>query len=278
MGTLVDKARVELPSSYPSTRAFLFPRQQTFCQRAARTDALNLLSEKHILIVGTGGLGLPAAWALARAGVRSLGLVDPDSVELSNLPRQIIFGESDLGVPKVVAAARRLEALSPGLAIEPIPVSLDDANASEIISRFDFVIDATDNPATKFLINDVCVELGRPFVYGGVLGLSGQAMTVLPRRSACLRCLFEQPPDEAEVASCREAGIIGPVAGAIGEAQAAEALSFVNGRMPALAGNMLTLDGFNLGRIRLTPIAARIGCRCGAAESNAAAGTAATTS
>jgi adenylyltransferase/sulfurtransferase len=210
-----------------------------------------------------------------RAGIRSFGLIDPDSIELSNLPRQIIFGESDLGVPKVIAAARRLNIISPSLAIESIHASLDAANAPEIIARFDFVIDATDNPATKFLINDVCVELGRSFVYGGVLGLTGQAMTVMPRRGACLRCLFEEPPDEAEVASCREAGIIGPVAGAIGEAQAAEALSFVNGRMPALAGKMLALDGSITGRIRLTPIAARIGCRCGAAESNAAAGPAA---
>jgi molybdopterin/thiamine biosynthesis adenylyltransferase len=253
----------------------LIPRQQTFCKRAARTDALNVLSEKQILIVGAGGLGVPAALSLVRAGIRKFGLIDPDSIELSNLPRQIIFGESDAGVPKVIAAARRVNVISPGVAIESIHASLDAANASEIISRFDFVIDATDNPATKFLVNDVCVELGRSFVYGGVLGLTGQAMTVMPRRSACLRCLFEEPPDEAEVASCREAGIIGPVAGAIGEAQAAEALSFVNGRMPALAGKMLTLDGSNPGRIRLTPIAARIGCRCGAAESNAAAGPAA---
>jgi molybdopterin/thiamine biosynthesis adenylyltransferase len=234
-----------------------------------------VLSEKQILIVGAGGLGVPAALSLVRAGIRQFGLIDPDSIELSNLPRQIIFGESDIGVPKVVAAARRLKVISPGLAIESIHASLDAANAPEIISRFDFVIDATDNPATKFLINDVCVELGRSFVYGGVLGLTGQAMTVMPRRGACLRCLFEEPPDEAEVASCREVGLIGPVAGAIGEAQAAEALSFVNGRMPALAGKMLTLDGSNSGRIRLTPIAARIGCRCGAAESNAAAGPAA---
>ena len=236
---------------------------------------MNLLSEKHILIVGAGGLGVPAARSLVRGGIRNLGLVDPDAVELSNLPRQIIFGESDIGVPKVIAAARRLEALSPGLALESIHASLEAGSAAEIISRFAFVIDATDDPAAKFLINDVCVELGRPFVYGGVLGLAGQAMTVMPGRSACLRCLFEEPPDAAEVTSCREAGIIGPVAGAIGEAQAAEALSFVNDRMPALAGKMLTLDGYNTGRIRLTPIAARIGCRCGAARSNVTAGPAA---
>ena len=232
-------------------------------------------ASKRILIVGVGGLGIPAACALVRAGFADLGLIDPDLIDLSNLPRQIIFGESDIGASKVIAAARHLTAILPGAKIEPMPKSLDATNAAEIVARFDFVIDATDSPATKFLINDVCVDLNRPFVYGGVLGLSGQAMTVLPGTTACLRCLFEEPPDEAEIASCREAGIIGPVAGAIGEAQAAEALSFVSGRMPALAGMMLTLEGSQSGRIRLTPIAARVGCRCGAAESNAAAGCAA---
>jgi molybdopterin/thiamine biosynthesis adenylyltransferase len=229
-------------------------------------------SSKRILIVGVGGLGVPAACALVRAGLSDLGLIDPDLIDLSNLPRQIIFGESDLGDAKVIAAARYLTAIFPGAAIEPMQKTLDVANAADIVARFDFVIDATDSPATKFLINDVCLELGVPFVYGGVLGLSGQAMTILPGTTACLRCLFEEPPDEADIASCREAGIIGPVAGAIGAAQAAEALSLVSGRMPALAGTMLTLDGSKSGRIRLTPIAARLGCRCGAAESNAAAG------
>jgi molybdopterin-synthase adenylyltransferase len=237
---------------------------------------LDVLATKQILIVGVGGLGVPAALALVNARAPGLALrlilVDPDLIELSNLPRQIIFGESDLGVPKVTAAARRLSAIAPAVAIEPLQAALDTVNAAELIARSDFVIDATDSPATKFLINDVCVELGVPFVYGGVLGLSGQAMTVIPRTTACLRCLFEEPPDEAEVASCREAGIIGPVAGAIGAAQAADALAFVSGRMPALAGKMLTVDGSHTGRIRLTPIATRVGCRCGAAESIASAG------
>jgi molybdopterin/thiamine biosynthesis adenylyltransferase len=232
---------------------------------------VNALARKRILIVGIGGLGVPAACALARAGSTDLGLLDPDLIDLSNLPRQVIFGESDIGTPKVIAAARRLAAILPDANIEPMPASLDNASATQIIARFDFVIDATDSPATKFLINDVCVDLGVPFVYGGVLGLAGQAMTILPGITACLRCLFEEPPDEADIATCREAGIIGPVAAAIGEAQAAEALSFLSGRMPALAGMMLTLDGSHSGRVRSTPIAARLGCRCGAAESNAAA-------
>ncbi len=240
---------------------------------------MNLLAKKQILIVGVGGLGVPAALSLANARgaglALSLTLLDPDSIELSNLPRQIIFTECDIGVPKAIAAARRLRSISPTIAVEPVRAALDSANANEIIARSDFVIDATDNPLTKFLINDVCVDLGVPFVYGGVLGLSGQAMTVLPRTTACLRCLFEEPPDAADVASCREAGIIGPVAGAIGYVQAAEALAFVTARMPALAGKMLTLDGSHTGRIRLTPIAARTGCRCGAAAANVTAGPAA---
>ncbi len=234
-----------------------------------------MLASKRILIVGVGGLGVPAACALARAGFADLGLIDPDLIDLSNLPRQVIFGESNLGTAKVVAAARHLAVILPRAKVEPMLLSLDAANAAEIIARFDFVIDATDSPATKFLINDVCVDLGVSFVYGGVLGLAGQAMTILPGSTACLRCLFEEPPDEADVASCREAGIIGPVAAAIGAAQAVEALRFVNGRMPALAGTMLTLDGSQSGRVRLTPIAARIGCRCGSAESKATAGCAA---
>ena len=223
----------------------------------------------RVLIVGVGGLGVPAAVALARAGVRRLGLIDPDPIELSNLARQVIYRVSDLGTAKVVAAARRLSERHAGVQIETRQYELNAANAAEVISHYGFVIDATDNPATKFLINDICVAARRPYVYGGVLGLTGQAMTVIPGRSACLRCLFEEPPDEAEIASCREAGIVGPVAGAIGEIEAAEAIRWLRGETPALASSMLTYDGGGPGRIRLTPVAARPGCGCGAAKMNA---------
>jgi molybdopterin-synthase adenylyltransferase len=229
----------------------------------AQTQAMTAALKNRILIVGAGGLGVPASLALARAGIRDFAIIDPDPVELSNLPRQIIYGEAAIGVPKVAAAAAFFSRNYRGTAVEALEMRLDEDNAEEIISRFGFVIDATDSPATKFLINDTCVALGRPFVYGGVLGLAGQAMTVLGGRTACLRCLFEEPPDEADAASCRDAGVIGPIAGAIGEVQAAEAIAWVQGRMPALAGMMLTLDG-STGRIRPTSIATRAGCRCGA--------------
>jgi molybdopterin/thiamine biosynthesis adenylyltransferase len=204
--------------------------------------------------------------AALRAGVRRLGLIDPDPVELSNLHRQVMFRVSDIGVPKVKAAERWLRQTGVQVEIELHHCQLDSANARPIVESYDFIVDGTDNPLTKFLINDTCVALRRPFVYGGVLAMTGQAMTVLPGRTACLRCLFEEPPDDNEIASCRDAGIIGPIAGAIGEVQAAEAVSYLGGGMPALAGIMLTYDAQGLGRIRLTPIAARPGCGCGAAN------------
>jgi molybdopterin-synthase adenylyltransferase len=221
---------------------------------------------KGVLIVGVGGLGVPAAMAAVRAEVPRLGLIDPDPVELSNLHRQVIYGVSDIGTPKVIAAERRLRQISGQVEIETHHRELNSANARLMIESYDFIIDGTDSPLTKFLINDTCVALGRPFAYGGVLGMTGQTMTVLPGRTACLRCLFEEPPDESEIASCRDAGIIGPVAGAIGEVQAAEAARYLGQVMPALAGIMLTYDAKQTGRIRLTPIAARPGCGCGAAK------------
>lgn len=226
----------------------------------------NQPASRGILIVGVGGLGVPAAMAAVRAGAPRLGLVDPDPVELSNLHRQVIYGVSDIGTPKVTVAEQRLRQSHAQVEIETHRCALTPANARSMIESYDFTIDATDNPVTKFLINDTCVALRRAFAYGGVLGMTGQTMTVLPGRTACLRCLFEEPPDENEIASCRDAGIIGPIAGAIGEAQAAEAGRYLRGEKPALAGVMLTYDANGLGRVRLTPIAARPGCGCDAAK------------
>jgi molybdopterin/thiamine biosynthesis adenylyltransferase len=203
--------------------------------------------------------------ALARGRVGEIDLVDPDPIELSNLPRQVIYSPDEIGTAKVTAAARALQRRHPDVSITTQIRALTAKNASSIISACGFVIDATDDPATKFLINDVCVETGRPFTYAGVLGMTGQTMTVLPGRSACLRCLFEEPPSAEETASCRDAGIVGPVAGTIGEIVAAEAMRWIDGLMPALAGKMLTYDATN-SRIRLTPIAARAGCGCRAAN------------
>ena len=203
-------------------------------------------------------------------GAERIGLVDPDPVELSNLARQVLYGAASLGRLKVEAAAERLRVNHlhhhPELAIETHPVALNLSNAAELIARYGFVIDATDDPSAKFLINDTCLALRRPFVYAGVLGMTGQAMTVLPGRTACLRCLFEDAPEPGEIASCREAGIIGPVAAMIGEIEAAEALRWRGGGVPELAGKILTYDGTASGRIRTLAIAPRAGCACDAAR------------
>ncbi len=226
--------------------------------------------DASILVVGVGGLGVPAALALARAGLRCpgliglIGLVDPDPVELSNLHRQVIYGGDDIGRPKVEAAARHLREIEPALAVETMGFALDAGNACEIIERFDFVIDGTDSPSAKFLINDTCVAAGRAFVYGGVLAMSGQMMTVIPGRTACLRCLFEEPPGPAEAASCREAGILGPIAGAIGELQVREAIEVLSGRPPRVSGAVLTYDGAGAPRVRVARVNPRPGCACGA--------------
>jgi molybdopterin/thiamine biosynthesis adenylyltransferase len=232
------------------------------------------LSEESIFVVGAGGLGVPAAIALARAGAAIIGIIDPERIELSNLARQVIYQTSDVGRIKVEAAAERITALCPSVTIRSWAQALDASNARELIDQFGCVIDATDDPTIKFLINDVCIDARIPFVYGGVLGMTGQAMTVLPGRSPCLRCLFEEPPGEAEAASCRDAGILGPIAGAIGEAQAAEAIALVRGKKPQLAGRMLIYDATIGPRIRITEVAARSGCRCGAARSAPARATA----
>jgi len=224
-------------------------------------------NRKSILIVGVGGLGAPAALSLAKArSAVSLGLIDPDPVETSNLHRQIIYKGADVSRPKVEAAASRLREIDADFEIETMQMAIEADNARAIIKRFDFVIDGTDSPDIKFLINDVALATATPFAYGGVLGLTGQAMTILPGRTACLRCLFETAPDPNEVASCREAGILGPVAGVIGNLQAREALTIVTGGIPALAGGILTYDATAVPRMRFSKISPRSGCICGAYE------------
>jgi len=208
-------------------------------------------------------------FAAVQGGVRRLGLIDPDPVEFSNLSRQVIYRESDLGKLKVEAAADRLSKLAPNLEIERMPFALDESNAAGIVGRFGFIVDATDSPKVKFLINDVCVATGVPFVYGGVLGMAGQAMTVVPGRTGCLRCLFEEPPAEDEIASCREAGIIGAVAGAIGMIQGAEAARWARGEALRFPGTIINYEGASGVRSRTTAVAARAGCTCGASRAAA---------
>jgi adenylyltransferase/sulfurtransferase len=224
------------------------------------------VATERILIVGLGGLGVPALWALARTGAppKRLTIIDPDPVELSNLARQVIYRSRDTGTPKVEAAARWLVDRFPDMNVERHAIALDASNATRLVAAHDFVIDATDSPAAKFLINDTCIATRTPFVYSGVVGMTGQAMTVIPGETACIRCVFETPPDDDETRSCREAGIVGPVAGAIGEMQAAEAMRACRSQTPLLSGRILTYDASGPARVRIAAVSPRPGCDCGA--------------
>jgi molybdopterin-synthase adenylyltransferase len=217
-----------------------------------------------ILIVGAGGLGAPVIRALARAGANHLTVVDPEKVELSNLARQTIYRTSDIGTYKVQAAMLWTARRYPSIVFEGRAIALDESNARTLVAGINVVIDATDSPIAKFLINDTCIATRTPFVYGGVIGMNGQVMTVFPGETACLRCIFETPPDNDEIASCREAGIIGPIAGAIGEIQALESMRALRAEKLYLAGKILTYDAREPARVRVTQVAARSGCECGA--------------
>ena len=201
------------------------------------------LLNARVLIIGAGGLGAPVALYLAGAGVGTIGLADGDAVDLSNLQRQILHFTEDLGRPKTQSEADKLCRLNPDVRVVTHPQRVTAANAVDLVSEYDFVIDGTDNFPAKFLINDACVLAGKPFSHAGILRLDGQTLTVLPRRTACFRCVFEEPPPPGAVPSCSQAGILGPVAGLIGCVQATEALKFILGLEDGLlAGRLLVMN------------------------------------
>ncbi len=195
------------------------------------------------LVVGAGGLGAPVLYYLAAAGVGRIGVVDDDVVELSNLQRQILFTTSDIGRPKADVAAERLTALNPEVVIEPHTTRLDAATAFSTIDRYDVVVTAVDNFATRYLLNDACVLHHKILVDGAVLRMTGLAMTVKGGETACYRCLFPEPPPPAGVISCSEAGVLGPIPGLIGSIQALEALKVLTGAGRPLFDRLLQYDG-----------------------------------
>lgn len=200
------------------------------------------LLKSKVLIVGAGGLGAPAAYYLAAAGVGQLGLVDGDVVDLSNLQRQIIHFTKDVGTPKVESAAKKVNALNPDVRVLTYKNRVWSGNILEIIDDYDFIIDGTDNFPAKFLINDACVLQKKPFSHAGILRFDGQTITVLPYESACYRCLFIEPPPVGAVPSCSAAGVLGGMAGVIGTLQAIEAVKYMLGINDLLTGRLLIFD------------------------------------
>ena len=204
------------------------------------------LLKSSVLIIGAGGLGSPAALYLAASGVGRIGIVDSDVVELSNLQRQIIHRTADIGRNKVFSAAEKLNALNPDITVEAHKMRLDPSNIGDLIKKYDFVIDATDNFPSKFLINDTCVMNKKPFCHAGVTKFQGQLMTYVPEQGPCYRCVFKEPPPEGVVPLPKETGVMGVICGVIGSLEAMEAVKYLLGKGELLTGYLLTFDALSM--------------------------------
>ncbi len=203
-----------------------------------------LLNAK-VLIIGAGGLGAPAAMYLAAAGVGTIGIVDADEVDLSNLQRQIIHTTADIGKPKVKSAKETMNAMNPDVEVKTYHKFVDSSNIRELIRDYDFIIDGTDNFPAKFLINDACVMEKKPFSHAGIIRFKGQLMTYVPGQGPCYRCVFKNPPPKDAVPTCKQAGVIGAMGGVIGSLQAMEAIKYIVGVGELLTGKLLTYDAIN---------------------------------
>jgi adenylyltransferase/sulfurtransferase len=196
----------------------------------------------RVLLIGAGGLGSPAALYLAAAGVGTLGIVDFDDVDLSNLQRQVLHGTSDLARPKIDSARDRIVDLNPHVVVETHRTQLTSANALEILGNYDIVVDGTDNFPTRYLVNDACVLLGKPNVYGSIFRFEGQASVFSSGEGPCYRCLFPHPPPPGLVPSCAEGGVLGVLPGLVGTIQATETLKLILGIGDTLSGRLLLID------------------------------------
>ena len=224
------------------------------------------LKAARVLLIGAGGLGSPAALYLAAAGVGHLGVVDADDVELSNLQRQVLHDSESVGRPKVDSAAARLRALNPHVDVVTHRVRLTSANALALLADYDVIVDGSDNFPTRYLVNDACVLLGKPDVYGSVLRFDGQASVFSFGDGPCYRCLFRDPPPPGLVQSCVDSGVLGVLPGLIGVVQAAETIKLLTGAGEALAGRLLLVDGLRM-RFRTIDVARDPACRaCGTHE------------
>lgn len=209
-------------------------------------DGQRRIKNARVLLVGAGGLGSPAALYLAAAGVGTLGLVDFDVVDVTNLQRQVLHGTSGVGRPKLESAKDRIADLNPFVSVEAHETRLTSANALEILGNYDIVVDGTDNFATRYLTNDACVMLGKPNVYGSIFRFEGQASVFALPDGPCYRCLFPTPPPPGLVPSCAEGGVLGVLPGLVGTIQATEALKLILGVGDTLAGRLLLIDTLSM--------------------------------
>ena len=213
------------------------------------------LAASHVLLVGCGALGSVLAEQLVRAGVGLLRLVDRDVVEWSNLQRQVLFDESDAreGLPKAIAAQRRLARVNSTVRLEPVVADVHSGNVETFATSVDLILDGTDNVETRYLLNDVSVKHGIPWVYGACVGTEGRAMPVVPVKAACLRCVFPEPPAGAELPTCDTAGVLGPVAAAVASVQSVAAIKLLTGNATDVRSLLWSADLW-AGRFRTTPV------------------------
>ncbi len=215
------------------------------------------LKAASVLLIGTGGLGSPLALYLAAAGIGRIGLVDYDIVDETNLQRQVIHGQSSIGKPKLDSAAARILDINPNVQVDKYNVPLTSDNALELFEPYDVIIDGTDNFPTRYLVNDACVKLGKPNVYGSIFRFEGQLSVFYAKEGPCYRCLFPEPPPPGLVPSCAEGGVLGILPGTIGTLQATEAIKLILGIGQPMIGRMLLYDAlemsFNTIKIRKNP-------------------------
>ena len=217
------------------------------------------LAAARVLVVGAGGLGSPVLAYLAAAGVGRIGIVDDDTVDVTNLQRQILYATDDIGKSKAATAAQRLRALNPQIALDVLPVRLDAGNAREIVHLYDVVVDGTDTFGARYLINDACVLEGKPDVYGSIFRFDGQVSVFGTPGGPCYRCLYPEPPPPELVPNCAEGGVLGVLAGMIGTWQASEALKLVLGIGTPLIGRLMLVDALDA-RVREVRLARDPAC------------------
>jgi len=218
------------------------------------------LGQARVLLIGAGGLGSPAALYLAAAGIGTLGLIDHDKVDRSNLHRQVLHRDDRIGMAKTESARRTLEALNPAIRIQTHELRLDSGNVEQLFDGYDVVVDGSDNFPTRYLVNDACVKLGLPLVYGAVQGFEGQVSVFAGGGQPCYRCLFPQPPAAEFAPNCNEAGVLGVIPGIIGLLQALEVIKLVAGIGEPLIGRLLLFDGLST-RLREVRLKADPACR-----------------
>lgn len=220
----------------------------------------------HVTLCGCGALGTVIANALVRSGVGHLRLVDRDFIETHNLQRQVLFDEHDVAenLPKAEAAARKLGAINSSVHVEPVVTDIDRTNIVELCQDADLILDGTDNFEVRYLINDVAVKLGKPWVYGGSIGSHGQTMTILPGQTPCLRCVFEAAPAPGEAGTCETAGVLSPIVNIVASFQVTEGMKILTGQIDRLNRDLIYIDVWEnvLRRIKIAPLLGKVDCPC----------------